>query len=576
MTLALLLFLYPAQTLTLPQSAMAGATVELTLKSPDGSPLSGAVIRALGPALRIATVNAVSLNVRIGPSTSVEAKGLVYRGERLLVIAEMPDGWCEAVVSNGSKGFVSCAFLDLQPYGQPFGETDAAGHLETTSLAVVPIASLAVGAFVGEDRVASATISIRPFEYEKEETIAPGITYRERRWVANEDGPWTMQILAIDPHHPGVNLLPVRAKDQAIGREEVSSMARRYGATAGVNAGYFVTTGAYQGGSAGVYQLNREVVSGGVNRTALIWCAEQDFVEHPLIDVVNFNGRVLAAGGVTANLLGVNKPRSDSQDLTVYSPLMGGSTLTNDKGVEAALDRNGRVLSVEDGKGNLQIPRDGKVLSGTGAGATFLRQRATVGAILLVEMSLQPVREACAIEDVIGGGPRMIRAGKPDVTAENFAHVPMRHPRTVFAVTGRGTFLLITLDGRQASSAGMRMDELADELIRLDVVDAMNLDGGGSSTMVVRGDIRNVPSDGVERAVSDGLLVFSINSFDELRSVVEAIAQDEKQIPAAARESLQTASTVAEFKVRLEDAAPSLSASVLRILREGGEGIKEP
>ena len=68
-----------------------------------------------------------------------------------------------------------------------------------------------------------------------EVTLAPGILYRGRRVVKGADGLFTFQILEVDPKHRAVNLLPVRALGQAIGRETVSAMARRLSATAAVN-----------------------------------------------------------------------------------------------------------------------------------------------------------------------------------------------------------------------------------------------------------------------------------------------------------------------------------------------------
>jgi hypothetical protein len=103
-----------------------------------------------------------------------------------------------------------------------------------------------------------------------------------------------------------------------------------------------------------------------------------------------------------------------------------------------------------------------------------------------------------------------------DLGEEAFAHEKVRHPRTAVAVTSGGALLFVTLDGRQASSVGMTLRELAEALIDLGAREAMNLDGGGSTTMVVRDAIRNSPSDGMERAVSDAILIYSVSSRDEL------------------------------------------------------------
>src|SRR6187455_3152241 len=116
---------------------------------------------------------------------------------------------------------------------------------------------------------AAAALAQNLTEFDRTEHVAPGIEYRERRFVRNGE-PFTMQILEVDPANRAVNLLPVRAHDRAIGKETPSSMAERYGATAAINGGYFEVEGPYAGASAGTYQFDRNLLSaGGKGRTAL-------------------------------------------------------------------------------------------------------------------------------------------------------------------------------------------------------------------------------------------------------------------------------------------------------------------
>lgn len=113
----------------------------------------------------------------------------------------------------------------------------------------------------------------------------------------------------------------------------------------------------------------------------------------------------------------------------------------------------------------------------------------------------------------VGGGPRLVQDGKVNVTSveEQFKTdvAAGRAPRTAVGVTHDGKLLLVAVTGRQAfHSIGVTLEELAYITIELGVKDAMNLDGGGSSTMVVRDFIMNTPSDGRERKVADAILVF--------------------------------------------------------------------
>ena len=115
--------------------------------------------------------------------------------------------------------------------------------------------------------------------------------------------------------------------------------------------------------------------------------------------------------------------------------------------------------------------------------------------------------------DVTNGVPQLIKNSKIDITWEqekaSKSFAEMRHPRTAVAKLKDGKFLMITVDGRQPGvSVGMNLQELAEYLLSLGATDAMNLDGGGSTTMFLDGKVVNTPSDKEgERKVSDAIVV---------------------------------------------------------------------
>lgn len=118
--------------------------------------------------------------------------------------------------------------------------------------------------------------------------------------------------------------------------------------------------------------------------------------------------------------------------------------------------------------------------------------------------------------DSVGGFPLLVKDGS--VVAKKCAEaICGRHPRTGVGVTADGRLLLITVDGRRRGhSVGMTLTEFAREFERLGATWALNLDGGGSSTMVVRGKVVNRPSDrSGERRVSSAILVLRGPDKDE-------------------------------------------------------------
>ncbi len=109
--------------------------------------------------------------------------------------------------------------------------------------------------------------------------------------------------------------------------------------------------------------------------------------------------------------------------------------------------------------------------------------------------------------DTVGGNPTLVEEGRISVRQENDRFF-WRHPRTGVGSTPDGRVLLVTVDGRQPRySVGMTPRQFAKLFISLGADYALNLDGGGSTTMVINGRVMNRPSDGNERAVSSALLL---------------------------------------------------------------------
>lgn len=105
-------------------------------------------------------------------------------------------------------------------------------------------------------------------------------------------------------------------------------------------------------------------------------------------------------------------------------------------------------------------------------------------------------------EDIVGGGPLLIRDGRIDVAWESEVFfgtsIPEVHPRTAAGITAEGDLILLVVDGRQSASRGVDLYELAHILKNLGCVEALNLDGGGSSTLIVDGVLLNRPAGGMD------------------------------------------------------------------------------
>jgi exopolysaccharide biosynthesis protein len=201
----------------------------------------------------------------------------------------------------------------------------------------------------------------------------------------------------------------------------------------------------------------------------------------------------------------------------LFTPAFNRTTLTDKQGVEIVIKRR-RVVKILENQGSTEIPRNGFVLSASGKfREQILSLLKTNSKIEIMDYISTPEQKAAVdadlAEDIVAGVPQLIKNGKIDITWEreksSKAFVETRHPRTAVAKLKDGKFLMIIVDGRSEASAGIGLEDLARLLLEFGAVDAMNLDGGGSTTMFLDGKVVNRPSDKEgERRVSDAILVF--------------------------------------------------------------------
>jgi len=324
-------------------------------------------------------------------------------------------------------------------------------------------------------------------------------------------GPWNIRILMVNPRQ-------FRGTYQAtLGRytgkrETTSSMAKRAGAVAAVNGGFFSIRAprAYSGDPTGISVVGGRLLSEAVpGRTALVLTGRKARITE-LDSLV----MVQAPDGSTAKVTGVNRV-AGQEELILYTEDLGTKT-PRDQGVEAVIDEQGKIVKVRTAGG--AVPRGHRVLHGTGAWADWLWSTAWKGRVMRVSTQVVDLRTRRRIAltpntHILGSGVGILRNGRQYITAatDGMASDHMilrRHPRTLAGVTKSGALILATVDGRAPGvTVGASMIEAAQLMRWLGAQNAINLDGGGSSTMVVNNKVVNSPSDGAERAVGDALLI---------------------------------------------------------------------
>ncbi|MDT0608649.1 phosphodiester glycosidase family protein [Streptomyces lancefieldiae] len=361
---------------------------------------------------------------------------------------------------------------------------------------------------------------------------------------AADRGPWHVDVLTIDPRTFRGSL------DASYGpnlenRETTSALSASAHATAAVNAGFFVLdpkAGA-PGDPAGVGVYDGRLLSEPVaGRPGLVI---QDNARGTEVTRLTWQGRVKGRTS-SLHLNGVNRvpglvrncggskgdaPTSlplhdvtctNPDELVTFTPDYGRHT-PQGAGLEAVLDAHDRVVELRSPRGG-SLPPGGSSVQATGTRVADLTALARVGVRLRVSATLLDEHghrvSPSPRTDILNAGPELVRDGRIHVTpaTDGMVHpgdpswyygwVHKRNPRTLAGVDAAGRTVLVTADGRSTASLGLSIGESAEVAKSLGLHDAVNLDGGGSTTMVTDGTVINTPSDAAgERPVGEALLI---------------------------------------------------------------------
>ncbi|MCO4783536.1 MAG: phosphodiester glycosidase family protein [Candidatus Cloacimonetes bacterium] len=288
-------------------------------------------------------------------------------------------------------------------------------------------------------------------------------------------------------------------KDKLLGLETLSSMSRKNNALLGINGSYFIANG----DPIGLLIKDKRLLSVPMLMRSCFGLHDNG---NPFIGKPEFQGEVITEKGILT-IEGINQVNKSKATL-LYTPEFGLKAPHRDDTIYLTI-KNNRILKVS--KEAHFIPKEGYVLS-------FSRPRFPYFADLLpmdklvVSYGLTPPWGSASFG--LGGGPSLLDNGIVKVgTDESFNPFFMKNraPRSAIGIDSNGGVIFLVVDGRQASSVGMSLEELGHTLKLLGAREAMNLDGGGSTGLYMAGKILNKPSDGNERRISNALIIGSLN-----------------------------------------------------------------
>ncbi len=325
------------------------------------------------------------------------------------------------------------------------------------------------------------------------------------------DGPNSVHITRFEPGKGRIVL--AKARRFSLGRETVSAISSRENALMAINASFFVMEESLAGIPAGMLKINEDWY--GVPRLPRAVLGWKESGKEFLMDQLEMDWTA-RIGDREEHIHMVNTVRNRNY-LLLYTPVFNATTLAAPGGLEIIVE-NGRIADFHS-RGNALIPENGYVLS-YGVDAAKEAGPFEIGLSVEIGYEFRPVhpenggnRDWQEMDYLVGGAGLMIIDGEPmreyqvEKLSEDFDTT--RHPRTAVGIDARGNWIFVVVDGRQPGrSIGMDLYELTDLMLSLGCRYAINLDGGGSTTMYLNGSVVNSPSDvSGERPVADALMI---------------------------------------------------------------------
>jgi hypothetical protein len=292
------------------------------------------------------------------------------------------------------------------------------------------------------------------------------------------------------------------------GRATMSAMVRKADAIGGVNGDFFQWGNDPGGDPSGIMVRNGELLSHpgstGARTPSIGWGPSGVKIAEKCTWTASaeVGGRKFAIGGlneyarpatVTLATAGSGYAISKAPAVFVHVRVPGAVLRPNGEVI-------GTVLGIDENREKIAVPPGTMILMARGKDADGLRQSA-IGARVKIKTRVDGY-DFKGIENVIGGGPLLVRGGAlaPGAIEDT------RHPRTAMGMDRDGNLWYVIVDGRQPMSVGATFREMGEVMRKLGCVEAINLDGGGSSSMMLFGTTLNRPSGGVERAIGNGIL----------------------------------------------------------------------
>ncbi|WP_274362495.1 stalk domain-containing protein [Paenibacillus thermotolerans] len=352
----------------------------------------------------------------------------------------------------------------------------------------------------------------------EEQIVSTGVALRHYDWNGAK-----VQVIVADLANPYVKLDVISSSTGQPKRDDVLDMSKNAGAIAGINADFFDMSNS-QSSALGPEVTGGKFVASPSQGLTGMYAFGITKDNRPIIDTFNFKGVITAAGGQTFAISAVNKTPS-SYAMHVYTSAWGSKTRgSNEKTPPTeVLVEDGIVKQISIGMPiDALPPANGFILRATGTGAQFVETNVRIGEPLQVSYQLTSVETGTvytqdSFQMLVGGHTILVANGQAAAFTRDVTGLGLNSPRSrsaaAFSQDGRYVYLVGV--ERYGGQGGASLTDLQKLLIQLGAWRAVNLDGGGSTTVVSRplGDFQptlvNTPEEGTLRNVINGIGVFT-------------------------------------------------------------------
>ncbi len=321
----------------------------------------------------------------------------------------------------------------------------------------------------------------------------------------------TINVAKADLNDSTLSLKLLKDKDGLTNLKNVKYLADSNNAVCAINGDFFSkNTAGTQGSSIGVEISDGELLSGyALSSTEMAVSAMTD--DGFYFDYIDTLMTVTAPNGEGATIKTINK--IDNLDgIVMYDSHWGEMSIGSQGNLEEMVVEDDTVVSINHDEGPVKIPENGYILAYLKDITTFIPDNFSVGDKVAIDTVAVP-DITDDINMAIGGGTILITDGQEANITHN---VGTREPRTAWGVDKKERYVyFVTVDGRSKNSVGVTLSELTDILLEFGIHNAINLDGGGSTTMVTKNignssvSVANSPSDSYSRPVANGLGIVS-------------------------------------------------------------------